>query len=132
MLHQFAKRFRRAWYISGMLRSFFYVLNVFCISEFILNSDGSCSRSVRIANSTDHSGLGNCFVCKRFTVQTLLRSLEFVIQINLEHDTIAVWNLTRSWRSSSYEIITKKINRWKILKKINTVVVSNELWDSRQ
>ena len=39
------------------------------------------------------SGLGNYFVCKRFieihAVQTLLWSLEFVIQINLEHDTIA-------------------------------------------
>ena len=35
------------------------------------------------------SGLGNYFVCRRFPVQTLLWSLEFVIQINLEHDTIA-------------------------------------------
>ena len=43
------------------------------------------------------NGLGNYFVCKRFEVQTLLWSLEFVIQINLEHDTIAVWNLARSW-----------------------------------
>ena len=36
------------------------------------------------------SGLGNYFVCKRFAVQTLLWSLEFVIQINLEHGTIAI------------------------------------------
>ena len=36
------------------------------------------------------SGLGNYFVCKSFAVQTLLWSLEFVIQINLERDTIAV------------------------------------------
>ena len=36
------------------------------------------------------TGLGNYFVCKRFAVQTLLWSLEFVIQISLEHDTIAV------------------------------------------
>ena len=42
------------------------------------------------------SGLGNDFVCKRFAVQTLLWSLEFVIQINLEHDTIATSNLARS------------------------------------
>ena len=35
------------------------------------------------------SGLGNYFVCKRFGVQTLPRSLEMVIQINLERDTIA-------------------------------------------
>ena len=35
------------------------------------------------------SGLGNYFVCKRFVVQALLWSLEFVIEINLEHDTIA-------------------------------------------
>ena len=34
--------------------------------------------------------LGNYFVCKRFAVQTLLWSLKFVIQINLEQDTIAV------------------------------------------
>ena len=34
------------------------------------------------------SGLGNYFICKRFSVQTLLRSLELVIQIILEHDTI--------------------------------------------
>ena len=36
------------------------------------------------------SRLSNNFVCKRFAVQTLLWSTEFVIQINLEHDTIAV------------------------------------------
>ena len=30
------------------------------------------------------------FVCKRFAVQTLLWSLELVIQINLEHYTITV------------------------------------------
>ena len=28
------------------------------------------------------------FVCKRFAVQTVLQSREFVIQINFEHDTI--------------------------------------------
>ena len=36
------------------------------------------------------SGLGNYFVCNRLPVQILLWSLEFVIKINLEHDTIAV------------------------------------------
>ena len=36
------------------------------------------------------SGLGNYFVCKRFTVETLLWSLESVIQINLKHNTITV------------------------------------------
>ena len=36
------------------------------------------------------SGLGNYFVCNRFTVQALPWSLEFVIQVNLEHGTIAV------------------------------------------
>ena len=35
------------------------------------------------------NGLGNYFLCKRSAVQTLLWSLEFVIQVNLEHDTIA-------------------------------------------
>ena len=79
----------------------------------------SCSRLIWITNSSDHrrvwtanllnlawislrivfwpSGLGNYFVCKRFAVQILIWSLEFVIQINLEQDTIAVWNLPRSW-----------------------------------
>ena len=37
------------------------------------------------------SGLGNYFVYKRSTVQTLLWTLELAIQINLEPDTIAVW-----------------------------------------
>ena len=36
------------------------------------------------------SGLGNNFMCTRFAVQTLLWSLEFVIQINLKHNDIAV------------------------------------------
>ena len=35
------------------------------------------------------SGLGNYFVSKKFPVQTLRWSLEFVIRTNLEHDTIA-------------------------------------------
>ena len=43
--------------------------------------------------------LGNYFVCKGFAVQTLLRSLEFMIQINLEHDTIDnfSWSFLYSW-----------------------------------
>ena len=36
------------------------------------------------------SELDNYFVCKRFAVQTLFRTLEFIIQVNLEHDTIAI------------------------------------------
>ena len=35
-------------------------------------------------------GLGNFFASKRLAVQTLLLSLEFVIQINLDHDTITL------------------------------------------
>ena len=42
----------------------------------------SCSRF----NSSDHE---------------MLRSLEFVIQINLEHDTFAIWNVARSWSIST-------------------------------
>ena len=45
---------------------------------------------VKRFNAIKFSGLGNYFVCKRFAVQILMWSLEFVIQINLEHDTIAV------------------------------------------
>ena len=51
------------------------------------------------------NGLGNYFVCKRFAGQTLLWSLEIVIQINLEHDTIAVWNLARSWSISTWILL---------------------------
>ena len=36
------------------------------------------------------NGLGSYFVCKRFTVQTFLWSLEFAIQIHLEHDTVTI------------------------------------------
>ena len=36
------------------------------------------------------NGFGNYVVCKGFAVQNLLWSLEFVIQTNLEHDTIAI------------------------------------------
>ena len=48
-----------------------------------------------VTNSLGHnaswpSGLGNYFVCKRFAVYTLLWSLVFVIQINLEHDIITI------------------------------------------
>ena len=81
-----------------------------------------CSRFIWITYSSDHrrvwtanllhikylpnplghktlwpSRLGKYLICEIFAVQTLLWSLEFVIQINLEHDTIAVWNLARSW-----------------------------------
>ena len=55
-----------------------------------------CLRFIWITNSSDHrralwpNGLGNYFVCKTFAVHTLLWSLEFVVQINLEHDTITV------------------------------------------
>ena len=51
----------------------------------------SCIRSSYLTHlALSPSGLGNYFICKRFAVQTLLWSLEFAIQINLEHDTIAV------------------------------------------
>ena len=45
-----------------------------------------------------------------FAVQTLLWSLEFVIQVNFEHDIIAIWNLARSSiiRSSPQEMFCKK------------------------
>ena len=50
----------------------------------------SCAQSLYLTPS----GLGNDFACKRFAVQTLLWSLGFVIQINLEHDTIAFTNIS--------------------------------------
>ena len=44
--------------------------------------------------------LGNDFVYKRFAVQTLLWSLEFVIQINLEHATITIKDIKDLFRLS--------------------------------
>ena len=49
--------------------------------------------AVWLPNPLGHKAIGpnelaNYIVCKRFTVQTLLWSLEFVIQIDLEHNTI--------------------------------------------
>ena len=56
----------------------------------------SCSRIIWVTNYLDH-----IFVCKRFAVQTHLWSLEFVIQIIIERDSIAVWNLAQSWSIST-------------------------------
>ena len=53
----------------------------------------SCIRSIYLSHyAIKHNRLGGFGVleCKRFLVQTLLWSLEVVIQIILEHDTIAV------------------------------------------
>ena len=58
------------------------------------------------------NGLGNYFVCKRFAVQTLLWSLELVIQINFEHDTITVWKLAQSWSITVLLLICGSYMRW--------------------
>ena len=47
-------------------------------------------------------GLGKYFICKRGAAQTVLPSTEFVIQLNLKHDTITIWNLDWSWNISIY------------------------------
>ena len=55
-------------------------------------------------------------VCKRFAVQTLLWSLEFVIQINLEHDTIAVsvfvFTIIFCYHIKRLLIISKFLSKW--------------------
>ena len=52
----------------------------------------SCIRSLLHTKSLSNppTSYARDFVCKRFVVQTLLWSLEFVILVNLEDDTIAV------------------------------------------
>ena len=45
-------------------------------------------------------GISN-IICKRFVVKTLPWSLEFVIQINLEYNSIAVWNMAQNWSISN-------------------------------
>ena len=64
---------------------------------FITNTFGSATPVVRqqiwvlrIHLTYQTLWVSNYFVCRRFAVQNLLRSLEFVVQINLEHGTIAV------------------------------------------
>ena len=49
--------------------------------------------SLQISCIPNPNGLGNYFVCKRFAVHTVQWSLEIVIQLNLEHDTIAIIHL---------------------------------------
>ena len=51
------------------------------------------------------SRLGNYFVCNRFAVQTFLWSLEFVIQKNLQRDTILAWNVVWSLNISAFNMI---------------------------
>ena len=58
------------------------------------------------------NGLGNYFVCKRFAVQTLLWSLELVMQINFEHDTIAVWKFAQSWSISVLLLTCNSYMSW--------------------
>ena len=80
------------------------------------------------------SGLDNYFECKRFTVQTLLWSLEFVIQMRLEQDTIAIylvflfWLQTNIWRIPE-NIYLLKLNK-KNTKKERNILKSNnkETW----
>ena len=75
------------------------------------------------------SGLLNYFECKRFTVQTLLWSLEFVIQMRLEQDTIAIylvflfWLQTNIWRIPE-NIYLLKLNN-KNTKKERNILKSN-------
>ena len=114
----------------------------------------SCSRFIWIRNSSDHrkvwianllhtkslpnllmalwpSGLCNYFACKRFAVQTLLWSLEFVIQINLEHNTIAVWNLGRRWSISCINMLSLKFGHlhlkfWSTMSLIMLIIIKKK------
>ena len=61
----------------------------------------SCLRSSYLMSSR----LGNYFVCNRFAVQTFLWSLEFVIQKNLQRDTILAWNVVWSLNISTFNMI---------------------------
>ena len=64
----------------------------FCIKTFfyITNNSGEKCKYLRRLNELVlwSSGLANCFVCKRFSVQIPWWSMEFAIQINLEHNTV--------------------------------------------
>ena len=91
------------WYI---LKTFLYV-TVLIFNEESLYSKSRAHRSlwvlqIHLTNwAFWPSGKGDYFVCKRSTVQTLLWSPEFVIQINLKHNNIPLRNLARSWSIST-------------------------------
>ena len=55
-----------------------------------------------VIQPTRSSGIGRYIVCKRFAVETLLWSLEFMIQIKLEPGRTTVWTSTRSWSQIIY------------------------------
>ena len=80
-------------FISAMMFFSCNLLSVKCVS---MNNQECKIRPEIININLWPSGLGNFIVCKRFAVQTLLWSLGFVIQINFEHNTIAVSNLAQS------------------------------------
>ena len=77
-----------------------------------------CTRFIWITNSCYHRRVWTADLLHTmslpnpmgFAVQTLLWSLEFVIQINLEHNTVAVWNLARSWSISSILSILRNLD----------------------
>ena len=74
----------------------------------------SCIRSIYITHEAIWSnGLGNYFVYNIFAVQSLVWSQEFVIQISLQHDTIAVW----SWKYLNL-VKRKNISIYKLYKNI--------------
>ena len=80
------------------------VLEIYVAHRFQWPQEGlNCESAKLLLGPLGHKAtrpLGNYFVCKRFAVRTLLWSLEFVIQINLEHDTIAKGNIVlrnRQW-----------------------------------
>ena len=73
----------------------------------------------RIRNMTFWaSGLDNYFICKRFAVKTLLWSMELLIQIYIEHDTIALYLsikniLDQIWKTfNSNSDLTESENNW--------------------
>ena len=102
----------------------------------------SCIRSIYITHEAIWSnGLGNYFVYSIFAVQSLVWSQEFVIQINHEHDTIAVWswkylttlsqfeveNISRHYRSLKLKIShdTIAVWSWKYLTTLSKFEVEN-------
>ena len=86
---------------GGCLYFIFWKKNLWTL--FTLHNKEMQSKSLSSSSSLyPYSGLVNYLVCKRFRVQTLLWSLVFLIEINLEHDASAaswsIWKSEMKWQ----------------------------------
>ena len=86
---------RQRNYISGIFCAFkskWQIILAATYTALFLPDSNNCFLYWNTSTSSQVSNCDNYFICKRFAVETLLWSLEFVIQINLKHDTTTVFH----------------------------------------